>query len=898
MRPLNRAVLFASSLALCGGAALPAAAQETAEDAPENVTETIVVRGIRGSLRTSLEGRREAENVVEVLTAEDIGRLPDISIAESLARLPGLTTNRDRGNGTQITIRGMPPQLVNTLLNGRELVAAGADRNIRYEQYPAELITGAYVYKSPTASQVEGAIAGQVDLHTINPLDYDSDQLVLSYRRSYSDLAADIADSNPEGFIASGSYVGQFLNDTLGVAIGFSTRSQPVATVRTNIFRYTNGFADYNGDGAGNDEIPFGFEALVRGGEDNRTGGIATIRWRPDNLFTLQADVFYSLVEYTELQRGFRVDGMPFGNSFTDPTVVDGGVIGITATNFADFGLNPRNVNEFFTFTDELWAGGLNGRWTGDDWRGLFDIGYSTTHRDQMFLTVRTEVHDISGPTPVRDVNGVSGTFLSSPGNVPFMGFNFDLTDPLINLVADAQIPENGGGAPIVNDEMISLNGSLEFDINAGIFRTLEGGFRVTDRSKDYTQRTQFGFVDPASRAPLPASLMGDPLQFPGDYSGLPSTMTYDILGTFNYLFGAINPQESIFDSRSSWVVGEATYAAFLQSRLEGNLGSIPFTGNLGVRVVHTETRSDSTRVEQGPPTFVATATPISFTNEFTDVLPTLNLTFELSEQQQVRLALSRAIARAPLDDLNAGFGLFIFGAPSAFGGNPELEPFRANQIDLTYEHYFNEDTAFIVALFYKDLDTFIVPQVTDIIVDVGGVPTPGTFRQPINGEGGYIRGIELMYQQAFSFLPAPFDGLGIYANYSYTQSDVSVNEADNFNGSMPLTGLSEHVANLTLYYFRNGFETRLAYRYRSGFPTELGDTDRLLFNQDEGILDFQASYDFSEGPLNGLGIFFHANNLTDEPFETYYGDERRQGRFENFGRRFFFGATYQFGGD
>ncbi|ADL01391.1 TonB-dependent receptor [Brevundimonas subvibrioides] len=899
MRRFKAALLGASAFTAALALGQPALAQTAPQpDQDATTVDEVVVTGIRASLRNALADKRAADNVVEVLSADDIGALPEISIAESLARLPGLTSNRDRGNGTQISIRGMGPNLVNTLLNGRELVSAEASRNIRYEQFPAELINGAYVFKSPTASQVEGAIAGQVDLRTIRPLDYSDRRIVANVRGTYSDLAADIEDADPYGYIASFSYIDQFMDGKLGVAIGYSGRRQAVATARTNVFRYTNSFADLNGDGTGNDEIPFGYEALVRGGDDIRDGGLATVQYEPTENISINADLFYSKVSYDETQRGFRLEDLPFGNTFSNATVQNGGVTGLTATKAADFGLQLRNVNELFEFTDELWAGGVNGEYRGDRWTLKGDVAYSTTERDQRFITVRTEVHDIVGGVPVERQSGVTGTFNTTPGSAADYAFNVDLTNPAINLVSEFQIPENGGGAPLINDELVSGNVDFEHELD-GFFTAVQVGARVTDRSKDYTQRTQFGFVDPAARRAIPTNLLNAPVRFPGDFSNVPSTLSFDILGVIDAFFGDINPTTSDFDRRSSWVVDEKTTAGYANVDFDTALFGRALTGNLGVRVIKTETTSSSTRVDQGAQTGGAVVlTPVSFTNEFTDTLPTLNLNWQIAEGQQIRLAASKGISRPPLDDLNAGFGVFVFGAPQAFGGNPELEPFRANQFDLTYERYFGPDTAFTISGFYKDLETYIVPQITEIIVDVNGTPTAGTFRQPVNGTGGYIQGFEVLYQQAFTFLPAPFDGLGVYANYSYTDSDISVAENDNAIGNIPLPGLSEHVGNLSFYYYKNGFEARIAGRYRSEFATELGDTDRILFNEAETVVDFQTSYTFPDNSsLSGVELLFQANNLTDEPFETYYGDTARQGRYETFGRRFFLGATYRFGG-
>lgn len=872
------------------GATIQAEA-DAAEDAEAAEDGDIVVTGFRQSLRESIEAKRVADRVQEVLAAEDLGKLPEASIAESLARLPGLATNRDRGNGTQISIRGMGPQLVNTLLNGREIVSSEPSRNIRYEQYPAELLNGAYVFKSPTASQVEGAIAGQVDLRTVRPLDFSDRRIVVDLRAIYSDLADDITDTGATGVIGGLSYVGQFADDTLGIALGYSGRRQAVATTRTNIFRYTNSFSDLNGDGQGNDTIPFGYEALQRGGDDIRHGALAAVQWKPGSgAFELNGDFFYSKVKFDETQRGFRLEGLPFGNAFSNVTVTDGGATALTATNQAGFGTQIRNVNEFYFLHDDLYAGGLNARYSTGALTLTADGGYSETHRDAQFLTVRTE--------PTTQFGRVA-SFASTAGQAPVFGFDFNLADPSFNRIGDFQIPENGGGAPQINDELLNLSGDAIYELGGGFLKSLHFGVRHTDRTKDFTQRTQFGFIAPGSRVPVPADILNDPVRFAGEFGDLPPTLSFDIDEAVQRFFGAIAPQTSAFDRRSSWEVGEKTYAGFAQANLDTSLGSLPVTGNIGLRIVRTEIDSRSTMVSLAAGDPGPTLTPIRITNEFTDYLPNLNLTIKPSDKVQIRLGASEAISRPPLDDLNAGFGVFTFGAPAAFGGNPLLEPFRAKQLDATFEYYFDRDSALTISGFYKKLDTFIITQTTPITVPnpvAGGPPLAGTFRQPVNGSGGNIKGFEVLFQKALTFLPAPLDGLGVYLNYSFTDSDIQVEENDNFIGSTSLPGLSKHVGNATLYYSKAGFDARVAYRYRSSYVTSLGDADRILRTAAEGVLDFQTSYEFQDGSsLDGLKLLFQASNLTNEPFETYYTSRAQQGRFEKYGRRFMVGVGYSF---
>ncbi|WP_420136938.1 TonB-dependent receptor [Sphingomonas sp.] len=888
-----------------GGGTSTSAQAETAAPTNGGGDQEVVVTGYRQSLRTAINQKRNADRVQEVLSAEDLGKLPEASIAESLARLPGLATNRDRGNGTQISIRGLGPNLVNTLLNGREIVSAEANRNIRYDDYPAELLNGAYVFKSPTASQVEGAIAGQVDLQTVRPLDQKSRRIAINVRASYNDLADDISDTKPLGYIGSISYVDQFADNTLGIALGYSGRRQANATARTNIFRSTNSFQDINGDGrgaAGNapnvyDNIPYGYEALVRGGDDIRHGAMAAVQWRPGaGNFELNGDFFYSRVKFDETQRGVRVLNLPFGNAFSNATVVDGNVTGITASNNTNiFGLDVRNVNEQFFFKDNLYAGGLNAKYKADDWTLTGDVGYSKTHRDQQFLSLVTEYSATNPPFTYQDSYGTTSSFLATRGNPASMSFDRSLTDPSINRIANFEIP-TGTGAPLINDKLLTLKGDIQRDLNGSFLKSIVIGTRYTDRTKDLTSRSQYSGIDAANRVPVDADLLNSPVTFPGAFGNLPQTMSINIPKAINRLLGTVDPTETIYDQAASWVVGEKTYAGYIQGNIDMSLGDMPLTGNVGVRVVHTKTTSSSTKLDGTNSAIPPILTPFTVTNAFTDWLPNLNLTLKVSPEVQIRFGASKAIARAPLDDLNAGSSTYSgsTGVPELRGGNPLLEPFRAKQLDLTFEWYFDRDSALTISGFYKKLDTFIATNTTTTR-DANGIPT-GTFTQPINGKGGEVKGVEVLFQKAFTFLPKPLDGLGVYLNYSYTDSNISVQEADNAIGPIALPGLSKHVANATLYYSKSGFEARIAYRYRSAYATELGDTDRILYTAPEGVLDFQTSYTFGDGSrFKGLQILAQASNLTNEPFETYYGDRRLQGRFEKFGRRFMLGAGINF---
>ncbi|MEL7128101.1 MAG: TonB-dependent receptor plug domain-containing protein, partial [Pseudomonadota bacterium] len=256
----------------------PETVAETVAEEDDAVLETVVVSGFRSSLESAIANKRNADTIIESITAEDIGRLPDISIAEALARLPGIASQRTNGQSSAINIRGLSQNLTFTTLNGREQVTPNGNRSIEFEQFPSELISGADIFKSPKASLIEGGVGGTVELKTVRPLDIGEDyRLNFNVRGSFNDRADEIFSANEFGYRVSASYVGKFANDTLGVALGYARLEQPDVSTRFVGFDFGGpdgpdcAFIDNNGDGV-DDLISFGFVAEEQGGYETRDG--------------------------------------------------------------------------------------------------------------------------------------------------------------------------------------------------------------------------------------------------------------------------------------------------------------------------------------------------------------------------------------------------------------------------------------------------------------------------------------------------------------------------------------------------------------------------------------------------------------------------------------------------
>ena len=918
------------------------AAQDDASEESEEAVEEIVVSGFRASLQSAIQTKRNADAVVESVTAEDIGRLPDISIADSLSRLPGITSQRTNGQSSAINVRGLSQSLTFSTLNGREQVAPNGNRSVEFEQFPSELIAGADVFKTQKASLIAGGLAGTVNLKTIRPLDIDETVLNVNARLNFNDRADEIFDANQLGYRISAVYVDKFLDDTFGISLGYARLDQADVSTRFVGFDYQGiGPNDFNGDGL-NDAVSFGFEAEEQGGSDVRDGLIGTLQWRPNSNFNWEFDGYYSSFTSDGFGRGIRVIGPQaanFGNPntlVTNPIVAGQALVGGTfarnvpaptdASGAGGFGLTIQNINDNQFDEDELISIGNKFEYTDERLRVAFDFTYS---RAESFFA-----NEVSSILPIASLDGgvpgVSNNLAGTPviganqsvtlgpnvGGIPTLNFANDFTDRNVQRFASF------GAFPFENDdELYAFALDLEYDVETNWLRSFEIGARYSDREASQIRQSagpgfgnDAGFFQFAGQPFTPIALTDANSSvecFSGNFAdnGFPCFLVIDDpRALLEQQTGPIVLDQSQgFVLNESFTVAEEVFSYYAQGNLDFDIGDVRVTGNVGVRVVNTEQSSQAQSAVAAGET------------SFTEVLPSTNLIFAFGGNQQIRVGYNRALSRAPIFQLGSGFSLGFDGALLTGGGqgNPLLRPFIADQFDLGYELYLENGGIFTVAGFYKDLQSFIVSEQS--LVDFGDLDlqvflsendfnlfngsnasTIGLFNGPVNGEGGYVWGFEVAYSQAFDFLESEFlNDFGINVNYSYTQSEIDFTAANSGQElDLPLPGLSDHVANGQLYYEHdNGFAARFEARYRSRFVSpQIGINQQLPFTASELVLGFQASYDFPEGSsLEGLSILAQGINITDEPVTTFFGIPDQRGTTQFFGRQFLFGASYRF---
>ncbi len=891
MQPLKRnllsAALASATLMLAQGAYAQSADQN--QDTEAEDIDTIQVVGIRRSIEASTDTKRESTSIVEAVSAEDIGKLPDTSIADSIARLPGLTAQRFGSRPQEINIRGFAGDFSTGLLNGREQASPGNNRSVEFDQYPSELTNQVVVYKTTDAQLVGQGLSGTVNIRTVRPLSFGKQVVAANLRGDFNDLDGD----RESGSRFSISYIDQFADNTIGLALGYARLDASVQGQQFEAWGYDGGV--------------LGGGKIYDIDDKNERDGIAlTLEFKPSEMYSSVLDVFYSKFDKEQVKRGMEF-GLAWGAAGQPITRVDNAQGTAVQATFQNF--DPVLRNDFNAAYDDLFSLG----WThtlnlGERWTVTADVSGSRAVRKERILETYGGL-----ATGVAGDNVSIG--LNSDGYFDF-DFGYDYGDPNIIRLTDA----GGWGQDgyikdfEVRDSIGAFRLDFERTFDEGWFSSVEFGFNITDRNKSRSSQEAFLCLNACrdgAEVPVPAGIFSG-----GDigFAGLDRILGWDALSAYRSIYNRRGNVNGDINNKN-WEVKEEVLTTYVQANINTELGSIPVRGNIGLQAVSVDQSSSG----------IATFNGVALTEEsergasYTHFLPSLNLSFELPADQFVRFAAGRQMARPRMDDMraNAGFGVNT-GSPcsgiappcwSGGGGNPELEPWIANAYDISYEKYFGGNKGYVgAAYFYKDLKTYIYQLTTPF--DFSQLPLPagtiipvvpsnpiGSFTQPVNGNGGVIKGWELSASIPLDLLWEPLQGFGIQASYSDTRS--SVQPLGPAFPDEPLPGLSKYVSNLIVYYERYGFSARVAQRHRSDFLGEVqgfgGDRERIFVNA-ETITGVQLVYTFQSGPLQNLAVLLQVNNLENEPFTSSFdGRSDRPRQFWGYGRTYLLGVNYRF---
>ncbi len=907
-----------SAVALPGAAfAQDTAAEETAADADG----AIVVTGFRAALESAVNKKKTADQVVESISAEDIGKLPDASIAESIARLPGLTSQRVSGRANSITIRGFAPDFSTTLLNGREQTSTGDNRAVEYDQYPSEVVSQVNVYKSPMASLVGQGLSGTVDMRTIRPLDAGKRIISVGARGSYADLGKLNAGSKDFGYRVNGIYVDQFADDTVGIALGASYVNEPYQIQEFNAWGYP---------GTGNGAVIGGSKSYNTSTTLTRFGLNGTLQWKPADNFTTTLDAFYSDFKDDQVKRGIELPLYWSAAQLSGAQVNNGFVTAGTYT-----GVKGVVRNDIFQRHAKLYSFGWNNKYEGDDgWNALFDLSYSKTDRNELSMESYsgTGRNAVGATDTIGFTSGTKGTTFKPTLN--YGDYNLILlTSP--QGWGGNQIAPNGTTITngqdgyynnrLIKDTIWQARAEVKKDLN-GFISSVQLGLNYTDRSKSLTPDEAFlglaANTDGLTSVAVPSQYRLGTTNL--SYLGLGPMISYDPLALLKGGIYKLVPNAYGDVRVKSYSVSERLFTPYLQANLKGSLGSADLTGNIGVQANFTEQKSVgatavqlSTPLPNGAPNIGATIQ--SDTTRYTDILPSLNLSLRFPSDLVIRFAAAREIIRPRMDDMknSLSFGYVITPNPTSLGnfianvtgvsGNPDLRPWRANAVDLTVEKYFGTKGYLALQLFYKDLKSYVYNQ--DVVIPTSElVLTPpnqsnvtispnAVLNIPINGKGGELYGLELAGTLPFDAITPALEGFGLTGGVSYTETKIAPTPGA---PTEDLPGYSKWVANATLFFEKGGFNVRGSMRYRSTF---VGEVSGFAANRvrrraaPETIFDAQIGYDFQEGSaLQGLSLYIQGQNLTNEPFVTTNpGDVRQVIDYQSYGRRFLAGFSYKF---
>ncbi len=832
--------IAAGALATALACAAPAHAQDNAPEAETEAKEEIVVTGIRASLEQAAEIKRDADQVLDVITAEDVGKLPDANVAEALQRVTGVQITRVFGEGQSVSVRGL--QQVRVEVDGRTLLGWSArlsppendqlGRSSGLDSVPSSLFGRLEVRKSPLASQAEGGLGGTVNLVTPKPLNFRETTVSLRATGVYSENS-ETFDPTLTGFATT-----KFADGKIGVMVAAEYQKR---TSTTQAFERNN-FLNRTYTGTGGGVIPtpvlLQYENFVVDRSRIGLNGAVQVEVTPE--FVVTADALFSRLT-TGRNQDFFAFRLPTGSNPVTNRVVENGVVVAGNANGT-----VTTAGQIRNEPTESYLYGLNGKYESGGLTIEADGYYSKGTIDQTIQIITLQA-----------TAAVPGAF--DFRNVTVPSLNLGTWDP---TVYSSYNPASNGVRSnrllgLLEEWTGKLDLSYEFD---GGF-TLSAGMRYTDlHARTNAYRSQVtptrAEIEPYLRQVMPGSFLTD---IPGSFPrGFLSTAP-----TFDYVFTRAqaaqpnpNPNDRstlLPNSQRDYDFSEKTLAGYLMVAVKGDLGSIPFSANAGVRIARTNLSVD-TFLNVG-----TTSTLVTDENDYTNVLPSANIVFNVSDTFLVRLSGSQTMQRASIADL-APSTFFNATNLSVTGGNAALEPPISTQADISFEYYTGKSSLISGAFFYKDVENFIASFVTtgiDTNLDPAGREL--TFSRPENLASARIKGFEIGIQQFFDFLPGPFDGLGIIANYTYSDSED--------NAGFPLVAVSKNSYNLVGLYEKGPFSARVAYNYRDEAVFEFSE-GRPSFIGPRSQLDAQIGIDLAKG----IALSLQAQNLIpDESATTEY---------------------------
>jgi len=891
-----------------------APAQATNDSESVDTLDTIVVTGYRASLEKALDIKRAEKGVVDAIVAEDIGKFPDLNLAESLQRIPGVVITRDAGEGRNISVRGLGPQFTRVRLNGLEALStvgssdgqggANRTRGFDFNVFASDLFSQLIVRKTASADVDEGSLGATVDLRTARPFDYGGFTAAGSLQGSFNDVT-DTTDPRFAGLIANSWADGKF-GALLSVAYSErQTLDEGSGTVRWSGGTTNGGFnpaSPFQPARAADVFAPRFPRYTLMEHDQKRLGVTASLQFKPTDRTLFTVDALYSKIDADRNEKYIEANGLSKTGAAGKPQIlVRDGVIE-----------NGALVYGLFDNVD------IRSEHRHDEWSTTFkqfslDGEHRFTDNFRISGKLGTSSSDFSNPVQATvmmdklDVDNYSYDYRGNP-NQPVFDYGIDPTDPNGWTLSTIRLRQNS----VTND---FDTGQLDFKWTATPSFTVTGGVQGKNYEFSSSERRR------AATETIVPSFGGGTAAVPADYTELAHlTGLTGAPGTWRVLdFDAIADLFGIFSDSGTFALSnyapsdarieEKDRSAYLMGEFSTDIGPVPFSGNFGVRYVRTEQTASAIAQASGVPT----ATTVN--REYSDTLPSINLVAEVAPDFLIRFAAAKVMSRPPLASLTPGVTVSVSGsARTVTGGNPFLDPVRAKTADLGFEWYFNEGAMLGLGLFYKDIESFIQNTRETRVYADSGLPASlldGTtatvddefvFTVPINTPGGDLTGFEFNYTQPFTFLPGAWSNFGTQLNYTYVDSQIQYLLANgNAAQKTDLLGLSKHSWNATLFYEGKRFSGRVSATNRDDYliqvpGTEVGfDSAANGVHGQTGTTIIDASIRWKINDRFELSL--EGNNLTNEAQESWVSNPNVQLPLEysQTGRQFLLGLRYKF---
>ena len=901
-RALALATVSAGALSATQAMAQTATQDEEADQATDSTAGSsadVVVTGIRGSLNEAADMKRNAKQIVDSVVSEDVGKLPDNNVPEALARVSGVQIDRAHGEGQSVTIRGLND--VQTTINGNEASAAGS-RSLNLADIPAELLKSVQVYKTRSADQVEGGIAGTVNVELRRPLDLPKGMTIAgSFRETFSDLgdtkspyASLLLAERFEtpigemGFLLNGSYTknNYFENYVVSESpqqIGFFTGSQSNALLPVALQ---------------NSIIPYAINYGVESGSIKRPSLNASWQWRASDNLDFVVEGSYLGVRSNDERNNLRIQTNNDQGSFSNLDVnPDRTVRSVTITNTGSQGVPGGPLNIYQKTKSDTYNTNFETHWHSDNVRINFSTQYNWTDKKEYFVQSQ---YRFSGGT----VANIDFNSPNVPGGGPFVTFpGVDMANPASNKLY--QIHDQRGTN---NDTLFVANLDFTVDTSAtGLLRSAQFGTRFTKRTaaRDYGYRD--AFFSPTVTAPtmnaMGAATGVEIASTTPEISGAPTWYHFDGASLYDNFDAVRNylttngadlanrdwslAEPATTDPGESFQEHERTFAGYGQLNYAFN-ASFPVDGTVGLRYVNTWGTAVSSRyawkafLPNGTPDYAQGVAfiPTGSKANYVDLLPSATTILHFTPKVQLRLSYTHNVQRPDFYSMRSAVNILDAATQGrVYAGNPDLKPTQENNYDASLEYYWGKGGVVSLGTFLKNQTGFIY--YTEQREAVPGLApnalaTDGLYivSKPRNAGPGKIFGFEGQFNTFFDFLPGFAKHFGINANFTYIpKASLQLGYADDnldTQGLYDAPFTSKYSGNVSLLYDTPVFSARVAYNYRSKYKTAIDYVNPgwSVYTRATSRLDAAVNYT----PLKFLTLSVEGTNLLHNNADSYFG--------------------------